>query len=107
MGHSDCYPGTHPLTLDRWTRPPTPPPSSSFIGPLIMLTCHIKIKLSMQCLWYGEEVSRSETIKRLSVQLACNLVAQVWTWRGKGKGAAAPAEQPTAPIWGVPLMCFI
>lgn len=39
----------HPLTLDRWTRlllffsPPLP----SFMGPLIMLTCHIKIKLSM------------------------------------------------------------
>lgn len=59
------------------------------MGPLIMLTRHIKIKLSMQCLWYGEEVSWSDVIKSLSAELACNLV-QVWMWRGKGKGAAAP-----------------
>lgn len=61
------------------------------MGPLIMLTRHIKIRLSMQCLWYGEEVSWSDAIKSLSAELACNLAAQVWTWRGKGKGAAAPA----------------
>lgn len=65
------------------------PPLSAFMGPLIMLTRHIKIRLSMQCLWYGEEVSWSDAIKRLSAELACNLAACVRTWRGKGKGAAA------------------
>lgn len=54
-----------------------------------MLTRHIKIELSMQCLWYGEEVSWSDAIKGLSEELACNLAARVWTQRGKGKGAAA------------------
>lgn len=54
-----------------------------------MLTRHIKIKLSMQCLWYGEEVSWSDAIRGLSAELACNLAARVWTRRGKGKGAAA------------------
>lgn len=66
------------------------PPLPAFMGPLIMLTCHIKIKLSMQWLWYGEEVSWSDAIKSLSAELACNLTARAWTWRGKGKGAAAP-----------------
>lgn len=58
-----------------------------------MLTHHIKIKLSMQCLWYGEEVSWSDAIKRLSAALACNLVAWVWTPRGKGTAA------PTVACW--------
>lgn len=66
------------------------PPLPAFMGPLIMLTRHIKIKLSMQCLWYEEEVSWSDAIKSLSAELACNLVGLVWTRRGKGKGAAAP-----------------
>lgn len=44
----------------------------------------------MQWLWYGEEVSWSDAIKSLSAELACNLTARAWTWRGKGKGAAAP-----------------
>lgn len=39
---------------------------------------------------YGEEVSWSNAIKSPSAELACNLVVQVWTWRSKGKGAAAP-----------------
>lgn len=66
----------------------TPSPLPAFMGPLIMLTRHIKIKLSMQCLWYGEEVSWSDAIKSLYAELACNLATHVWTWRGKG--AAAP-----------------
>lgn len=39
---------------------------------------------------YGKEVSWSNAIKSPSAELACNLAAQVWTGRGKGKGAAAP-----------------
>lgn len=65
---SDRYPRAHPLTLDRWTRLLFFPPLPAFMGPLIMLTRHIKIKLSMQCLWYGEEVSWSDAIKSLSLR---------------------------------------
>lgn len=98
---SGRYPRAHHLTLDRWTRVLFFPLLPAFMGPLIMLTYHIKIKLSMQFLWYWEEVSWSDAIKCLSAELAFNFAAQVWTWRGKGKGAAAP----TVAYWLSDALC--
>lgn len=91
---SDRYPHAHPLlSTDGQDYSPRPPLFLTFMGPLIMLTCHIKIHPSMQCLLYEEEVSWSDSIKGLSEELVCNLAAQVWTWGGKG--AAAPSRRLT------------
>lgn len=86
QGAVDHCPCAHPLTSDRWERllvHPVP----SFIGPLIMLTDHIKIELSVVCLWNREEASWPDAIKHFSVELTYNLEARVKKWRGKGRCA--------------------
>ena len=89
----DHYPPARLLTLDRWTRfllPPLP----AFIGPLIMLTCHIKIKRSIQCLWYDKEVSWSDAKKE-------SLQSSLIIWLPKhGHGEVKVLQPPLLTVMG-------